>query len=784
MAQGVAGSHGNMRMFEELCRRFQEVPQNVVVDVMRKNGSNFELCCQELQQESGKYLYGDFQTAAGGENDMMSNHMKQLNIGGKQPPDDHRHGLHHCASSPAFLPSGANQHGTYHEDVHTAPVLPVGQNPFLASMRSPQHVQRYGPTVQMYAAQFGQGGNHYVGTMPPGYGQSSGRSTPSPAPTPPPPGNQQQISPQTPQTPPQVHSPPPSQMHTPSPQDQRQSRSQTNSPFPPMYQQLTSPQQQYMYFPQLPYQMMSPPQGYPPQGSFPSPQGQYGGVFTSPQGQITPVVPGFYQPYPQGPQQGQFMSGQWPQVTPPGYNPMYDRRMSGGSESSGQGSPSHAPQLPPWNFQQQQQQQQAWHGGQGQIHGGQGQIHGGQGQIHGGQGQMFPRAHSPYHRTDSPRGGHLDAHWSPKHSPRSQSPSPGRSGWGHGATQPHQYTPPGQGGQPRHHGPYQRSLSSQNHQYSSLNLPQHGGYHPSPPPNKTHDSPRSSLVFTQPLHVPTHSTYSSPGRPAMSVTTPTSNNSTPTPTKTPSQPNLLTPEHPEELRSETGTPPPPILPVISPASSHSSLSSAESRDRGQRPSTSNDNYAYEQALLLHQRARMEKLKKDWNGEKQRLAQVRAEVDEMERDLQDRRKRNATSKCPTVEEIVRKREHNRQLQIEIDCMTKETDLLQQSRYYVSDPVDVPNFYANLGATGQLGPVPPPSAASQHRRNLSSSAAAEGGVTEREGEGGWQMVNYSAEAPNPSAAPEEAEGPQWNCRACTFLNHPQLDKCEICEMPRVI
>ncbi|KAI8498458.1 metal ion binding [Branchiostoma belcheri] len=654
MAQGVAGSHGNMRMFEELCRRFQEVPQTVVVDVMRKNGSNFELCCQELQQESGKYLYGDFQTAAAGENDMMSNHMKQLNIGGKQPPDDHRHGLHHCASTPAFLPSGANQHGTYHEDVHTAPVLPVGQNPFLASMRSPQHVQRYGPTVQMYAAQFGQGGNHYVGgTMPPGYGQSSGRSTPSPAPTPPPPGNQQQISPQTPQTP---------------------------------------------------------------------PQGQYGGVFTSPQGQITPVVPGFYQPYPQGPQQGQFMSGQWPQVTPPGYSPMYDRRMSGGSESSGQGSPSHAPQLPPWNFQQQQQQQ---------------------------------AAHSPYHRTDSPRGGHLDAHWSPKHSPRSQSPSPGRSGWGHGATPPHQYTPPGQGGQPRHHGPYQRSLSSQNHQYSSLNLPQHGGYHPSPPPNKSHDSPRSSLVFTQPLHVPTHSTYSSPGRPAMSVTTPTSNNSTPTPTKTPSQPNLLTPEHPEELRSETGTPPPPILPVISPASSHSSLSSAESRDRGQRPSTSNDNYAYEQALLLHQRARMEKLKKDWNGEKQRLAQVRAEVDEMERDLQDRRKRNATSKCPTVEEIVRKREHNRQLQIEIDCMTKETDLLQQSRYYVSDPVDVPNFYANLGATGQLGPVPPPSAASQHRQ-----------------------------APNPSAAPEEAEGPQWNCRACTFLNHPQLDKCEICEMPRVI
>ena len=31
-------------------------------------------------------------------------------------------------------------------------------------------------------------------------------------------------------------------------------------------------------------------------------------------------------------------------------------------------------------------------------------------------------------------------------------------------------------------------------------------------------------------------------------------------------------------------------------------------------------------------------------------------------------------------------------------------------------------------------------------------------------------------------QHAEGENnWKCSACTFSNHPALDKCEICEMP---
>lgn len=40
------------------------------------------------------------------------------------------------------------------------------------------------------------------------------------------------------------------------------------------------------------------------------------------------------------------------------------------------------------------------------------------------------------------------------------------------------------------------------------------------------------------------------------------------------------------------------------------------------------------------------------------------------------------------------------------------------------------------------------------------------------------------PPTSRMPPDIEGPKWNCGLCTFLNHPDLDKCEQCEMPRIV
>lgn len=61
-------------------------------------------------------------------------------------------------------------------------------------------------------------------------------------------------------------------------------------------------------------------------------------------------------------------------------------------------------------------------------------------------------------------------------------------------------------------------------------------------------------------------------------------------------------------------------------------------------------------------------------------------------------------------------------------------------------------------------------------------------------GQPFVPFAANArppPLPSIPPawapvgdrEERDGPSWVCRMCTFDNHPLMDKCEQCDMPRL-
>ncbi|KAI7798023.1 TGF-beta-activated kinase 1 and MAP3K7-binding protein 3 isoform X1 [Triplophysa rosa] len=185
--------------------------------------------------------------------------------------------------------------------------------------------------------------------------------------------------------------------------------------------------------------------------------------------------------------------------------------------------------------------------------------------------------------------------------------------------------------------------------------------------------------------------------------------------------------------------PPPILPISAlPGSICSQI-----KHMPRRSSSGSDDYAYTQALLLHQRARMERLLKELMQERQKLEQLKAEVNEMEFDALQRRFRrvNSTSLIPRPEDMTRIRSQNRQLQIDIDCSLKEIDLLQSRGKF--DVRAMNNFYDNI----QPGPVVPP------------------------------IVQ-----PAPAQRDEDFEGAQWNCESCTFLNHPALHRCEQCEMPR--
>ncbi|XP_056351408.1 TGF-beta-activated kinase 1 and MAP3K7-binding protein 3 isoform X2 [Oenanthe melanoleuca] len=201
---------------------------------------------------------------------------------------------------------------------------------------------------------------------------------------------------------------------------------------------------------------------------------------------------------------------------------------------------------------------------------------------------------------------------------------------------------------------------------------------------------------------------------------------------------------------------PLYAPTTPPSSSPSRGSGGEKGShKYQRSSSSgSDDYAYTQALLLHQRARMERLAKELKLEKEELERLKTEVNGMEHDLMQRRLRrvSCTTAIPTPEEMTRLRSLNRQLQINVDCTLKEVDLLQSRGNF--DPKATCNFYDNI----EPGPVVPPKPYKKEHQNSSK------------------------QTPRTQPRDEDFEGAPWNCGSCTFLNHPALNRCEQCEMPR--
>ncbi|XP_009281328.1 PREDICTED: TGF-beta-activated kinase 1 and MAP3K7-binding protein 3 isoform X3 [Aptenodytes forsteri] len=201
----------------------------------------------------------------------------------------------------------------------------------------------------------------------------------------------------------------------------------------------------------------------------------------------------------------------------------------------------------------------------------------------------------------------------------------------------------------------------------------------------------------------------------------------------------------------------PLYAATTPPSSSPSRGSGGEKGshKYQRSSSSgSDDYAYTQALLLHQRARMERLAKELKLEKEELERLKAEVNGMEHDLMQRRLRrvSCTTAIPTPEEMTRLRSLNRQLQINVDCTLKEVDLLQSRGNF--DPKATCNFYDNI----EPGPVVPPKPYKKEHQNSSKQTA------------------------RTQPRDEDFEGAPWNCDSCTFLNHPALNRCEQCEMPR--
>lgn len=103
------------------------------------------------------------------------------------------------------------------------------------------------------------------------------------------------------------------------------------------------------------------------------------------------------------------------------------------------------------------------------------------------------------------------------------------------------------------------------------------------------------------------------------------------------------------------------------------------------------------------------------------------------------------------------------------------------------LDLSNFYDNIAP----GPAVPPNTCKKESSDSSSveRKARRISVTSNKKPEPPDIPNPGAgdiaqrHRPNQrQARDEDFEGSPWNCNSCTFLNHPALNRCEQCEMPR--
>lgn len=158
-----------------------------------------------------------------------------------------------------------------------------------------------------------------------------------------------------------------------------------------------------------------------------------------------------------------------------------------------------------------------------------------------------------------------------------------------------------------------------------------------------------------------------------------------------------------------------------------------------------------QALLTHQRQRYELLQKTYAQQLEVLQQLRREVEAKETKLITKTLCNVTT--THVDELQTLRRENRTLDVECHCLLSEVDLY--SRGEVPLGATDEHFYRRLNP-GQTVPVAPSSSAA-----VPVSTSPHSLLSEDE---------------------ENQDGNRWKCSKCTFLNHPALDKCEVCEMPK--
>ncbi|XP_043498537.1 TGF-beta-activated kinase 1 and MAP3K7-binding protein 3 isoform X1 [Polistes fuscatus] len=235
-----------------------------------------------------------------------------------------------------------------------------------------------------------------------------------------------------------------------------------------------------------------------------------------------------------------------------------------------------------------------------------------------------------------------------------------------------------------------------------------------------------------------------PAGPPSQLPRPTTTMSAPT---TPSVPTIT------NIISSNSLPATPSEPTaISPPSSP--VKEKPLIDQDQNRSPLNQVAEHQRKLVAEQLARKERLAKELRAEKGRLEAMKKELQSLARP--------PDSSISPQELKIKLRSEIYQLQIECDRLADEVDQWSDPRVPLGETNE--EFYQGI-YTGQpflpFSHLAPPPLPSQPPAWQPSTGAAD--INDRE---------------------EDRDGPSWVCRMCTFDNHPLMNKCEQCDMPRLL
>ncbi|XP_015598783.1 TGF-beta-activated kinase 1 and MAP3K7-binding protein 2 isoform X2 [Cephus cinctus] len=243
-------------------------------------------------------------------------------------------------------------------------------------------------------------------------------------------------------------------------------------------------------------------------------------------------------------------------------------------------------------------------------------------------------------------------------------------------------------------------------------------------------------------------------RPTTTMSAPTTTMSAPT---TPSVPQVgNVPVAPSSLPTTPSAPstPPPLAPRATTNNASSSTTAEPAR------SPLNQVAERQRRLVEEQLVRRDRLASELRAEKGRLEAMKRELESLARPLD--------STLPPQELKRKLRSEIYQLQVECDRLADEVDQRSDPRVPLGETNE--EFYQGIYTGQPFVPVPfnasPPPLPSQPPA--------------------WEPAPSRNTIPNVNIDPDrdDRDGPSWVCKMCTFDNHPLMDKCEQCDMPRLL